>query len=90
MTHFSSLTCSRYHNSVIFEILVVQYNLVNTDTKWTCHGVCIKWAFGKNVMDTCGQFFVSRHFSIRVDQFRFMGNCPSSPPLTQHFVLREM
>ena len=70
MTHFSSLTCSSYHNSVI-DLLVVQYNQVNTDTKWTCHSVCIKWAFGKNFMDTCGQFFVSRHFSIRVDQFRF-------------------
>ena len=46
MTHFSSLTCSSYHNSVI-DLLLVQYNLVNTDTKWTCHGVCIKWAFGK-------------------------------------------
>ena len=43
MSHFSSLTCSY---SVI-DLLVVQYNLVNTDTKWTCHSVCIKWALRK-------------------------------------------
>ena len=25
----------------------------------------------------------------RLDQFRFMGNCPPTPPVTQHFALCE-
>ena len=90
MSHLSSLTCSGYLNSVI-DLLVVQYNLVNTDTKWTCHTVCIEWALGKITSWTHVDFiFVGRRFYlIRVDQFRFLGNCPSSPRLTQHFALSE-